>query len=100
MRRPDLAILDMQIGSMGAVATCLDLHLEAGAGRLPPVPALILLDRRADVFLARQCGAEGWLLKPIDPLRLGKAVETLLGGSRFEDETHRPLTVTLAASRG
>ncbi|MDG2112334.1 MAG: response regulator [Actinomycetota bacterium] len=36
---PDLVILDLQIGNMGGMATCLDLRLEAGAGRLPPCPS-------------------------------------------------------------
>ena len=44
---PDLVVLDLQIGNMGGMATCIDLHLEAGAGRLPEVPV-------ADV--ARPCG--------------------------------------------
>ena len=47
-KAPDLVILDLQIGAMGGMATCLDLRLEAGAGRLPHVPVLMLLDRRAD----------------------------------------------------
>ncbi|MDP9006570.1 MAG: response regulator, partial [Actinomycetota bacterium] len=51
---PDLVVLDLQMGNMGGVAVCLDLRLEQGAGRLRPVPALLLLDRRADVFLARR----------------------------------------------
>ena len=33
----------------------------------------MLLDRRADVYLARRSGAEGWLIKPLDPLRLKRA---------------------------
>lgn len=32
---PDLVVLDLQIGNMGGIATCLDLRLEAGAGRVP-----------------------------------------------------------------
>src|SRR5690348_15400449 len=51
---PDLVILDLQIGTMGGMATCLDLRLEEGAGRLDHVPVLMLLDRRPDVFLARR----------------------------------------------
>jgi DNA-binding response OmpR family regulator len=94
-KKPDLVILDQQIGRMGGMATALDLHLEAGAGRLPHVPVLMLLDRRADVFLARRSDAEGWVVKPIDPLRLGRAISTLLAGGRFEDTAYRPPTVSL-----
>jgi DNA-binding response OmpR family regulator len=98
-RRPvDLAILDMQIGSMGGVAVALDLRLESDAGRLIGCPVLIVLDRRADVFLARRAGAEGWILKPLDPLRLRRAVTTLLGGGRWHDPTELPDPVAVATS--
>lgn len=92
-RKPDLIVLDQQIGRMGGMATTLDLHLEAGAGRAPHVPVLQLLDRRADVFLARRSEAEGWVIKPIDPLRLGRAISALLAGGTFEDTAYRPPTV-------
>ena len=94
-KKPDLVILDQQIGRMGGMATALDLHLEAGAGRLPHVPVLMLLDRRADVFLARRSDAQGWIVKPIDPLRLGRAITELLAGGTYEDTAYRPPTVTL-----
>ena len=90
---PDLIVLDQQIGRMGGMATCLDLRLEEGAGRLPHVPVLQLLDRRADVFLARRSNAEGWVIKPLDPLRLGRAIKTLLAGGTYEDSAYRPVTV-------
>ena len=65
---------------MGGIAVALDLRLEADAGRLDPRPVLLVLDRRADVFMARRSGAEGWILKPLDPIRLRKAVAALLAG--------------------
>ena len=77
---PDLVVLDLQIGNMGAIAVTMALRLEASVDRLPPVPTLILLDRRADLFMAQRSGAEGWLLKPLDSLRLRKAARALLGG--------------------
>ena len=92
-QEPDLIVLDSQIGRMGGMATTLDLHLEAGAGRAPHVPVLQLLDRRADVFLARRSEAEGWVVKPIDPLRLRRAIAALLAGDTFEDTAYRPPTV-------
>jgi DNA-binding response OmpR family regulator len=94
-KTPDLVILDQQIGRMGGMATALDLHLEAGAGRAPHVPILQLLDRRADVFLARRSDVEGWVVKPIDPLRLGRAISALLAGGTYEDTAYLPPTVAL-----
>ena len=90
---PDMAVIDLQIGNMGGMATCLELRLEEGAGRLPHVPVLMLLDRRADVFLARRSQADGWLVKPLDALHLRKAITAIAGGGRYEDDSHRPVTV-------
>jgi DNA-binding response OmpR family regulator len=82
---PDLVILDLQIGNMGGMATCMDLRLEESAERLPPQRVLMLLDRHDDIFLAHRAGADGWLIKPIDSLRLRRAAtEVLAGGSWTE----------------
>lgn len=75
---PDLVILDFQIGNMGGMATCLDLRLESGMGRLPRVPVLMLADRKADVFLARRSEADAWLIKPLNPLLLRRTAQELL----------------------
>lgn len=75
--QPDLIVLDMQIGSMGGVATCLDLRHDMEAGRVPVVPILLLLDREADEFLAKESGADGWLVKPLNPLHLRRTAEEL-----------------------
>ena len=91
---PDLVIADSQVQAMGGFAVCLDLKLEESGGRLPAIPVLVLLDRRADVFLARRAAAEGFVVKPLDPLRLRKAVDALLAGGTYEDDSFRPLTVS------
>ena len=98
--KPDLVILDLQIGNMGAMAACMDLRLEESAGRIDHVPVLLLLDRRADVFLARRTEAEGWILKPLDPIRLRKAIRALLAGDGYEDPSQRPPTVAGLAAAG
>ncbi len=82
---PDLVVLDLQIGNMGGMATCIDLHLEAGAGRIAEVPVLMLLDRQADVFLARRSDADGWLVKPIDAFRIRRAADALLAGGTYTE---------------
>ena len=83
---PELVILDLQIGNMGGMATCMDLQLEIGAGRITHVPILMLLDRSADVYLARQAGAQGWLVKPLDSFRLKVASVKLLAGEDMRDD--------------
>ena len=77
---PALVILDLQIGSMGGIATCMDIRLEEGAGRLELQNVLLLLDREADVFLARRSGADGWLIKPLDSRRVERSVAAVIAG--------------------
>lgn len=81
----DLALVDMQIGTMGGMAVSLDLRLEESGGRAPHVRVLMLLDRSADVFLAQRSAAEGWLIKPLDPIRLRRAVRAVLAGGTFTE---------------
>ena len=94
----DLVIVDFQIGSMGGMAVCLDLRLEESGGRIDHVPVLMLLDRRPDVFLARRSGAEGWLVKPLDPMRIRKAVTALLAGRTYHDDAHTPSPIRVPSA--
>ena len=82
-REPDLAILDLQVGSKGGMAITMALRLDESAGMLPHIPVIMLLDRRADVFLARRSGADGWLIKPLDPLRIKRAVAAVTAGGTY-----------------
>jgi DNA-binding response OmpR family regulator len=74
---PALVVLDLQIGNMGGVATCLAIRNEESGGRLDPQQVLLLLDRTADEYLAKQCNSNGWLIKPLDALGLRRAVAAL-----------------------
>lgn len=89
-RTPDIAILDMQVGSMGGMAITMDLRLDHSSGALPNVPILMLLDREADVHMARRSGANGWIIKPLDALRLRKAVNAIVAGGCFAEGVHVP----------
>lgn len=80
---PDLVICDLQIGTMGGMAVTMDLRLDESSGYLPHVPILMLLDRAADVHLARRSGANGWMIKPINPLKLQQAQRALLAGHDY-----------------
>jgi DNA-binding response OmpR family regulator len=82
---PDLVVLDLQIGNMGGVATALGLRNEESAGRLEPTTILMLLDRTADVFISQQAQADGWLVKPLDALRLRRAATALLDGGTYTE---------------
>ena len=90
---PDLVVVDLQMGNMGGMAVALELTLEASYDKIGHVPVLMLLDRRPDVFIARRSGAEGWVVKPLDPIRLRRAITSLLDGGTYYDESYQPLSV-------
>ena len=92
-RTPDIAILDMQVGSMGGMAITMDLRLDYSSGALPNVPILMLLDREADVHMARRSGANGWIIKPLDALRLRKAVNAIAAGGCYAEGVPVPEVV-------
>jgi len=77
-RTPDLVVLDLQVGSMGGMAVTMSLRLDESAGRLPNVKVLMLLDRQADIHLAKRCAADGYLVKPLNPLSLKLAARKIL----------------------
>lgn len=97
-RTPDLAILDLQIGSMGGMAVTMALRLDESAGLGPKVPVLMLLDRTADLHLAKRSAADGWLLKPLDALSLQRAVDTILHPPAPADDTTEPVDEAGTAS--
>jgi DNA-binding NarL/FixJ family response regulator len=93
----DLVVVDLQMGNMGGMAVCLELRLQETYGDLPHIPVLMLLDRRPDVHLARRSGAEGWLVKPLDPLRLRRAIREILAGGEYFDDSYQPVPVLVDA---
>jgi len=95
-RVPDLLVCDFQIGNMGGMAITLELRLEESGGRLDHVPVLLLVDRRPDVFLARRSEADGFLVKPLDPIRLRRAITAILAGGTYEDASYKPAESTAA----
>ncbi len=86
----DLIVLDMQTGKMGGMATCLEIRLEESGGRCEHVPVLLLVERRPDVFLARRAQADGFLVKPLNPIKLYNAATALIEGGSYEDESYLP----------
>ena len=94
----DLVIVDLQVGAMGGMAITMELHNLESYGGADSVSVLMLLDRRPDVFLARRSGADGFVVKPLDPQRLRAAVRALLRGESYEDESLRPATVRVGST--
>ena len=75
---PALVILDLQIGSMGGVATSLLVKQEIRAGRAEDTPIILLLDRQADEYLASTSDADAWLTKPLNSLLLRRKADELI----------------------
>ena len=94
----DLVVVDLQIGAMGGMAITMELRNLESYGGADPVSVLMLLDRRPDVFLARRSGAEGFIVKPLEPQRLRSAVRALLRGESYEDDSLRPATVRVGST--
>ena len=89
----DLVVTDMQVANMGGIAITHELRNLESYGAIDSVPVLVLVDRRPDVFLARRATADGFVVKPLDPLVLRRAARALLAGEAFEDDAWRPATV-------
>jgi DNA-binding response OmpR family regulator len=94
-RLPDLVVLDLQIGNMGGMATCMALRLEEGAGRLPHLPVLMLLDRVPDVFLAKRSAADEWMVKPLDPFQLRRVTTRLMEQGPSEPHVGPPTAASI-----
>jgi DNA-binding response OmpR family regulator len=71
----DVIIVDMQVGSMGGMAVIRAITGEMEPDQRPRTA--LLLDRRADEFLARRAGADAWVVKPFTAQDLRAALETL-----------------------
>ena len=80
-RTPDIAILDLQSGSMGGMAVAMNLRHDESSGAMPRVPILMVLDRQADIFLARRSGADSWIVKPLDALSIKRGVACALSAA-------------------
>ena len=79
-----VTIASIGMGRQGMAVT-MDLRLDESSGSAPSVKVLMLLDRQADVHLARRSAADGWIVKPFTPLALKKAVQAVLSGQTEEE---------------
>ena len=73
-QRYDAAVVDMQVGSMGGMALTRLFKDAMAAGDVETTPIILLLDRDADVFLARRAGADAYMVKPFTSQQLRTAL--------------------------
>lgn len=96
--KPDLVLLDMQIGTKGGIASCIDLRADQDMDRVQDCKIMMLLDRDDDRWLARTAGADGWLIKPLSAFTMARAIRQVLAGENyFEGEAD---TSVAAANAG
>lgn len=78
--QPTAVIADLQVGSKGGMAVIRAIR-QLGT----PRPRLVmLLDRSADSFLSGRAGADAFVLKPIEPDALRRALSGVVGRSEEE----------------
>lgn len=77
--KADAVIVDMQVGSRGAMAVTRDVRDAAKRGGHGDLPVIMLLDRSADAFLAKRAGAAAWLVKPFSAHDIDSALRRALG---------------------
>ena len=83
--KPNVVIVDMQVASMGGMAVARALREAEFAEEIPATSIVLLLDRKADEFLARRAAANAWVVKPFTPQQLRAAIDsamTSLAGGR------------------
>ena len=71
---PSAYVVDMQVASMGGMATTRSLRAAMSNGDIATVPIVLLLDRTADAFLAGRAGATSWVTKPFTAQELRGAL--------------------------
>jgi len=75
--KPDIVLLDMRIPDMSGIEVLKALR-EGGAGM--PVVMLTTSDRKEDLVESLRCGAQGYLLKEMEPEELVTALHNILDG--------------------
>jgi DNA-binding response OmpR family regulator len=79
--KPDVLLIDFQVGSMGGMAVTRAVRQAAAANGIDRPAVILLLDRDADGFLAGRSGADGWVRKPFSADALRTAVDEVLAGA-------------------
>jgi two-component system response regulator DevR len=96
-RRPEVVLLDAHLPDIGGAEVCQRLHAEV------PGVAVAMLTTFSDDELVRRCvsaGADGYLLKDIERLDLGRNIRALARGEAVIDPKVAPLVLAAARLAG
>jgi two-component system response regulator DevR len=96
-QRPEVVLLDAHLPDIGGAEVCRRLHAEV------PGVAVAMLTTFSDDELVRACvsaGADGYLLKDIERLDLGRNIRALARGEAVIDPKVAPLVLAAARLAG
>ena len=71
---------------MGGMAMTRSIKEAALSEGVREVPVVLLLDRRADAFLAKRAAAAAWLQKPFNSYELRNTVDRVIGAEEASRE--------------
>jgi DNA-binding NarL/FixJ family response regulator len=97
VQSPDVVLLDSRLPDMGGPEGCRRLR------QAQPAPAVAMLTTYSDDDLVRECvraGADGYLLKEIARLDLGRSIRALARGEAVIDSKVAPLVLAAARQAG
>lgn len=74
----DALVVDLQVASMGGMAIAREIHQQAALAGKEDMPVVLLLDRKADEFIAKRAGVSGSVVKPFTAHELRTAVDNAI----------------------
>jgi two-component system nitrate/nitrite response regulator NarL len=78
-RSPDVVVVGSSLGQMGGFAVARELKMLADTGEIREPKVLVLLERQADVWLAKWSRSDAYLVKPVDPAEVDELVRQFVG---------------------
>lgn len=98
-QRPELILLDVMMPKMSGFEVCKHVKGDPHTRDIPII-MVTALDEIGDMERARECGADGFITKPVDRNDLASQVRTLLGVRQFKsDRADRPASAGGEAGR-
>ncbi|TAJ98347.1 MAG: response regulator [Candidatus Manganitrophaceae bacterium] len=85
--KPSLILLDMMLPKIGGVEVCRKLKKDLSTSHIPIIIVTAKSDQEARAA-AVSAGADGYVLKPFDPVVLVEKVNQVLGHSPFVPLAH------------
>jgi two-component system, OmpR family, alkaline phosphatase synthesis response regulator PhoP len=83
--RPDLILLDVMMPKMSGFEVCKHVKGDPNTRDIPII-MVTALDEIGDVERARECGADGFISKPVNRIDLATQVRSLLGVRKSKND--------------